>query len=88
MGININLTNPDNPPIWFQSKKSSIQYKENVVRALLHIGVPTRIAEVAVIDLKYKITSGYHNKLLPNATATLMMDMINKIYKYSDGAWH
>ena len=86
--MNINLTNPGIQPPWFQSKKSSIVYKESVIASLTSIGVPLKIAEIAVIDLKFKVTTGYHRKQTSKETALLMIDMINRIYKYEDGTWH
>lgn len=88
MSLGPNLTDPDNPPKWFETKKASTKYKEDVTAALIKLDVPFRVAELAVIDIKYMVVSGYHKKQKPNITANLMMDMINRIYKDEDGTWH
>lgn len=68
--------------------KQIIRYKEDVIKALLHIGIPIDIAELAVIDMRHPITVGYHNKADALHTARGMFDEVCRRYKHEDGRWH
>lgn len=62
----------------------SIRFKEDVTKCLIaDCGIPLRKAEVAVIDLRGKVSEGYHGRLTPLDTAKMMLPYIEKIYNHS-----
>lgn len=64
----------------------SIRFKEEVVAQLVrHFDVPNRAAEISVIDFRYQLNIGYHNKTSTYETAKLMVPLLDA-YK-SNGNW-
>lgn len=67
---------------------ASFDYKEQVAFQLArHYDVPLRIAEIAVIDLRYEVNVGFHNKWSTDLTAITMLEKVKRIYM-TDGKWH
>ena len=66
---------------------ASFDYKEQVAFGLTRYDVPLRIAEIAVIDLRYEVNVGFHNKWSTDLTAITMLEKVKKIYA-TDGKWH
>lgn len=80
------LTDPDNPPL----KKSAyvvFEHKESVVRELRKLGIPLRVAECAVIDLKSVLITCQNAKLSPQQTADMMSEIVCDKYMKDNGRW-
>lgn len=76
------LTNPDAVQSAPKKKKRnlSFEYKEDVARELIHLGVPLRVAETAVIDLRTDVTGGFHAKCSPADTARNLLLKVQQVY--------
>ena len=66
---------------------ASFDYKEQVTACLAHYSVPFRIAEIAVIDMRYELNVGFHNKWSADLTSITMLEKVKRIYM-TDGVWH
>ena len=66
---------------------ASFDYKEQVAFSLVHYDVPLRIAEIAVIDMRYEVNVGFHNKWSTDLTAITMLEAVKKTYM-TNGKWH
>ena len=66
---------------------ASFDYKEQVAFSLVHYDVPLRIAEIAVIDMRYEVNVGFHNKWSTDLTAITMLEEVKRVYM-TDGKWH
>lgn len=76
-------SNNDRP----KGKRSTV-YKEDVAKALTqYYNVPVMVAEVAVIDLRYMVNVGYHEKQTPRETAYVMSERVNQVYNHEGKRW-
>lgn len=83
------LTNPSQPSHLLTKDENLIwNFKEAVTAELIKCGVPFRIAELAVIDLKKFLILAQHNKLTAEQTANMLMCEVERLYKNNEGIWH
>lgn len=64
------------------------KWRDCVTKELTAYGMPFRVAEVAVIDLKNILYPCHHAKLTPFQTARMMVDRASELYKNKNGTWH
>lgn len=64
-----------------RSSRNLIDYKEAVAECLINLGIPLRVAEVAVIDMKQYWIDGHHNKADPMDVAKDMEQTVRKSYR-------
>lgn len=80
------LTNPDKPPTR-KNEHVTFDHKEDTVRELHKLGIPLRVAECAVIDLKSALITCQNTKLSPQQTADMMSEIVCEKYMKDDGRW-
>lgn len=78
--MNINATNPDNPPVKYKPKKIDWDWRDAVVLQLTKHGVPSTIATVAVIDLRKALDTCATGKLTPEQTAEMLLSKVHDVY--------
>lgn len=71
-----------------KQQNTSFDYKEKVTNELIALGVPFRVAEVAVLDLKDIMYECYHKKMKAKFAAVVMIDRVREVYTSKDGQWH
>lgn len=83
------LTKPKKPNTKIKPQKTSFDFNEKVVNCLIDKGVPFRVAEVAVIDMKGDIFKLYkENKMKPEQVASNIISTVCKRYTYDNKKWH
>lgn len=80
------LTNPESPPtknLPTPGGDAYFEFKEGVAAELTNFGVPTRTAEVAVIDHRPQLIKMFHKHKNPERAAVLLYDSVVSIYGIS-----
>jgi hypothetical protein len=92
------MTDPDNvsdeladkPKI--KRRGQFVRYCDRVVQELVHLGMPLRAAEVALIDMRHTAFVAYNDKEVPLTAAERIFNKAKDIYtdKDKDGnrTWH
>ncbi len=78
--MNMNNTNPDNPPKRYIPRKIDWDWRDSVISELQKLHVPFQIATVSVIDQRESLDSCAKNKLTPKQTADLLISVIERVY--------
>ena len=78
--MNINNTNPDNPPERYKPRKIDWDWRDAVVDALHNKGVPRETAGVVVIDLREALDTCAKGKLNPEQTAEMLIPRVQELY--------
>ena len=78
--MNMNNTNPDNPPERYKPRKIDWDWRDAVVLELTKQGVPSTVATVAVIDLRESLDTCAKAKLSPLQAANVLTPACEKYY--------
>lgn len=83
------LTKPNSPTSHLIGKVQNVHWdhKEATIRELVKEGVPLRVAELAMIDMRGYLFSAQRNKLTPKQAAGIMFEEIERMYK-AGPVWH
>lgn len=94
------LTDPDNQSDGVHERKPTVKrrgqffkYCDRVLQELLHLNVPFRAAELALIDFRHVASTAFHDKETPLTAAERLFVHAKQLYseKDKDGnfvSWH